>query len=85
MGTAVAKRTAPPSSSSRLRTWCARSRPTSMTPTTPKPAASTPAPSGQLLLQLREQIESGEAGNGINWWEWCEQHISGAARTARLY
>lgn len=30
---------------------------------------------GQLLLQLRERIESGEAGNGINWWEWCEQHI----------
>ena len=30
---------------------------------------------GQLLLQLRERIESGEAGNGINWWEWCEQHV----------
>ena len=30
---------------------------------------------GQLLLQLRQRIESGEEGNGIDWWPWCEQHI----------
>jgi hypothetical protein len=30
---------------------------------------------GQKLLQLRERIKSGEEGNGIEWWSWCETNI----------
>jgi hypothetical protein len=30
---------------------------------------------GQKLLQLRERIKSGEEGNGIDWWPWCETNI----------
>ena len=30
---------------------------------------------GQLLLQLRQRIESGEEGNDLDWWPWCEKHI----------
>ena len=40
---------------------------------------------GQLLLQLRERIESGEAGNGITGGSGASSTSSGAARTARLY
>lgn len=25
---------------------------------------------GQKLLDLRRRVEAGEAGEGINWWEW---------------
>jgi hypothetical protein len=27
---------------------------------------------GKLLLALRQRIEAGEAGEGVNWWEWYE-------------
>ena len=30
---------------------------------------------GHLLLQLRQRIESGEEGNDLAWWPWCEKHI----------
>jgi hypothetical protein len=29
----------------------------------------------KLLLELRERIEAGEEGEGVEWWPWCEQHI----------
>lgn len=25
---------------------------------------------GQKLVELRERVEAGEVGEGINWWEW---------------
>ena len=30
---------------------------------------------GKLLLSLRERIEAGEDGEGVNWWEWYEAHF----------
>jgi hypothetical protein len=27
---------------------------------------------GKLLLALRQRIEAGEAGEGVNWWQWYE-------------
>jgi hypothetical protein len=27
---------------------------------------------GQMLIILRERVEAGEAGNGVEWWPWYE-------------
>ena len=31
---------------------------------------------GRLLLQARELVESGEAGDNVTWRDWCSAHIS---------
>jgi hypothetical protein len=35
-----------------------------------KKAYSSRIYAGQLLLELRARIEAGEAGDGVNWWDW---------------
>ena len=30
---------------------------------------------GRLLLDLRERIDSGEAGAGVKWWDWYRENI----------
>jgi N-glycosylase/DNA lyase len=37
---------------------------------------------GQMLIALRERIESGEAGKGIEWWRWYESKFVRSRRDA---
>jgi hypothetical protein len=30
---------------------------------------------GQTLLELRRRVEAGEAGEGVNWWQWFEANV----------
>jgi hypothetical protein len=38
---------------------------------------------GKLLLELRDRIEAGEAGEGVNWWKWYGDNIARSKRDAR--
>jgi hypothetical protein len=35
---------------------------------------------GRVLLELRRRVEAGEAGPGVNWWEWFEARDFGRGR-----
>jgi hypothetical protein len=37
---------------------------------------------GQLLLALRERIEAGEVGPGVEWWDWYGANITRTRRDA---
>src|SRR5262249_15694815 len=30
---------------------------------------------GEILLELRCRVESGEAGEGVKWWDWFDQNV----------
>jgi hypothetical protein len=35
---------------------------------------------GKLLIELRQRIEAGEAGQGIKWGKWCGENIARSKR-----
>ncbi len=37
---------------------------------------------GQKLLELRERIEAGEVGDGVNWWEWYATQFTRSRKDA---
>jgi hypothetical protein len=37
---------------------------------------------GQMLIELRRRVDNGEAGEGVHWWSWYQEHFTRSRKDA---